>query len=169
MIWMDWFPEFVREHLSFKGKCFRHCDKPTSMRVVVEDSTRVLGAYVCPDGFVSQIVYFSQKPDLQWFADKITSEVGQENFTQNDVRVASRHGWELGGNALETLEAKAGINSPITEVYWTRYVRTDAEKQIAISLCIGDRSSSGCLKLFAHDRNTVERFCPACKSNLMSG
>ena len=139
------------------------------MRVVVEDSTRVLGAYVCPDGFVSQVVYFSQKPDLKWFADKITSEVGQENFTQNDVRVASRHGWELGGNALETLEAKAGINSPITEVYWTRYARTDAEKPIAISLCIGDRSRSGCLKLFAHDRNTAERFCPACKSNLTSG
>jgi hypothetical protein len=139
------------------------------MRVVVEDSTRVLGAYVCPDGFVSQVVYFSQKPDLKWFADKITSEVGQENFTQNDVRVASRHGWELGGNAFETLEAKAGINSPITEVYWTRYARTDAEKPIAISLCIGDRSRSGCLKLFAHDRNTAERFCPACKSNLTSG
>jgi len=165
---MDWFPEFVREHLSFKGKCFRHCDKPTSLKVVIEDSTRVLGAYVCPDGFVSQVVYFSQKPDLTWFTNKLTSEVGVENFTPNDVRVASRYGWELGGNALETLEAKAGTNSPITEVYWTRYARTDAAKQVAISLCTGDPSRSGCLKLFAHDRNTLERFCPACKSNLTS-
>ncbi|MGP8069761.1 MAG: hypothetical protein ACLP5V_07705 [Candidatus Bathyarchaeia archaeon] len=163
---MDWLPEFVREHLSFKGKCFRHCDKPTSMRVVAEDSTSIVGAYVCPDGFVSQVVYFSQKPDLKWFTDKLEMEVGKENFTSNDVRVASRHGWELGGNAFEALEAKAGTNSPITEVYWTRYARTDAAKQIAISLCVGDRSRSGCLKLFAHDRNPVERFCPACKSNL---
>ena len=136
---------------------------------MVEESARVLGAYVCPDGFVSQVVYFSQKPDLKWFTDMLTSEVGEENFTPNDVRVASRHGWELGGKALETLEAKAGTNSPINEVYWTRYARTDAEKQIAISLCIGEGSRSGCLKLFAHDRNTVERFCPACKSNLSSG
>jgi hypothetical protein len=138
------------------------------MKVIVEDSTRVLGAYVCPDGFVSQVVYFSQKPDLEWFTDMLTSEVGVENFAPNDVRVASRHGWELGGNALETLEAKAGTKSPITEVYWTRYARTDAEKRIAVSLCIGDQSRSGCLKLFAHDRNVVERFCAACKSNLTS-
>ena len=138
------------------------------MRLMVEDSARILGAYVCPDGFVSQVVYFTQKPDLKWFTDKITSEVGQENFTSNDVRVASRHGWELGGNARETLEAKAGTNSEITEVYWTRYPRTDAEKQIAISLCIGDPSKSGCLKLFAHDRNIVERFCAACRSTAAS-
>jgi len=138
------------------------------MRLMVEDSARTLGAYVCPDGFVSQVVYFTQKPDLKWFTDKITSEVGQENFTSNDVRVASRHGWELGGNAHETLEAKAGTNSAITEVYWTRYPRTDAEKQIAISLCIGDPSKSGCLKLFAHDRNIVERFCAACRSTVAS-
>jgi hypothetical protein len=134
------------------------------MRLIAEDSTQVLGAYICPDGFVSQVVYFSQKPDLKWFTDKITSEVGREHFSPNDVRVASRHGWELGGKALEILEAKAGTNSTITEVYWTRYPRTDAEKQVAISLCIGDRSRSGCLKLFAHDRNMVQTFCPACKS-----
>ncbi len=165
---MDWFPKFVRDYLSFKGKCFRHCDKQTSMKVLVEATTQVLGAYVCPDGFVSQVVYFSQKPDLKWFTDKLMSEVGRENFTSKDVRVASRHGWELGGRALETLEEKAGNNSTITEVYWTRYARTDAEKQTAISLCVGDRSRPGCSKLFAHDRDSVESFCPTCKSNLKS-
>ncbi len=163
---MDWFPEFVRDYLSFKGKCFRHCDKQTSMKVLVEAPTQVLGAYVCPDGFVSQVVYFSQKPDLKWFTDKLTSEVGLENFTSNDVRVASRHGWELGGKALKTLEEKAGKNSMITEVYWTRYARTDAEKQTVISLCMGDRSRPGCSKLFAHDRDSAESFCPTCKSSL---
>ncbi len=139
------------------------------MKVLVEDSTRILGAYVCPDGFVSQVVYFSQQPDMKWFTDKLASEVGRENFMPHDVRVASRHGWELGGKARETLEAKVGTNSPITEVYWTRYARTDAEKQTAISLCIGDGSRSGCLRLFAHDRNMVEKFCLACKSKLTSG
>ncbi len=166
MIRMDWLPEFVQEYLSFKGKCFRHCDKHTSMKVLVEDPTRVVGAYVCPDAFVSQVVYFSQKPDLKWFTDKLTSEVGRENFTANDVRVASRHGWELGGKALETLEEKAGSNSTITEAYWTRYAQTDAEKEVAISLCIGDRSRLGCLKLFAHARELVESFCPTCKSKI---
>ena len=136
------------------------------MKLISADSTRVLGAYVCSDGFVSQVVYFSPKPDSKWFNDLISGQVGEENFTSKDVRLASRHGWELGGNAVATLEAKLGTNPSITEIYWTRYPRTEAQKQVAISLCTGDSSQSGCLKLFAHDRNSVERFCPSCKAKL---
>ena len=160
---MEWLPKYVEEHLSFTGKCFRHCDKATSMKVISQDSTRVLGAYVCPDGFVSQVVYFSQKPDLKWFNNTISGQIGVENFTTNDVRVATRHGWELGGNALENLKAKLGPNPSLTEVYWTRYPRTDAQKEIAISLCTGSGSRPGCLKLFSHASGKVEKLCPACR------
>jgi hypothetical protein len=160
---LEWFPEFVQNYLSFKGKCFRHCDKPTSMQVVSRETSQVLGAYVCPDGFVSQVVYFSLTPDMKSFENKITSQVGKENFAPNDVRVGSRHGWELGGNARDTVEANLGADRAITEVYWTRYARTDAQKQVAISICAGDSSRKGCLKLFAHDSSTAERFCPTCK------
>lgn len=160
---MDWLPKFVEEHLTFIGKCYRHCNKPTSMKVISRDSTRVLGAYACPDGFVSQVVYFSQKPDLHWFNSTISKQVGDENFKVNDVRVATRHGWELGGDAEESLKSKLGPNPSLTEVYWTRYARTDAEKQVAISLCLGDGPRPGCLKLFAHESGKVEKLCPACR------
>ena len=160
---MDWLPKFVQEHLSFTGKCFRHCDKPTSMKVISQASNLVLGAYTCPDGFVSQVVYFSQRPDLKWFNSTLSSQVGPENFTTNDVRVATRHGWELGGDAYERLKAQLGPNPSITEVYWTRYARTDEQKRIAISLCTGDGSRAGCLRLFAHESDKVQRFCPACR------
>jgi hypothetical protein len=133
------------------------------MKLISQDSTRVLGAYVCPEGFVSQVIYFSQKPDLNWFNSTIAGQVGPENFTTNDVRVATRHGWELRGNAQETLKAKLGSNRSLTEVYWTRYARTDAQKQIAVSLCTGDGSRPGCLKLFAHKSGKAERLCPACR------
>jgi hypothetical protein len=133
------------------------------MKLISEDSTHVLGAYICPDGFVSQVVYFGQKPDLNWFNSIIAGQVGPENFTTNDVRVATRHGWELGGNAAETLKTQLGPNASLTQVYWTRYARTDAQKQIAISLCTGNDSRPGCLKLFAHEGRKVERFCPACR------
>jgi hypothetical protein len=133
------------------------------MKVLVQDPTRIIGAYVCPDGFVSQVVYFSQKPNLKWFSDTIVNQVGSENFTTNDVRVATRHGWELGGGAVETLEAQLGPNPSVTEVYWTRYPKTEAQKQIAISVCTGDVSHPGCLRLFAHDRNEIERLCPTCR------
>jgi hypothetical protein len=133
------------------------------MKVISQDSTRVLGAYTCPDGFVSQVVYFSQRPDLNWFNSTISKQVGPENFTTNDVRTARRHGWELGANADESLKAKLGPNSSLTEVYWTRYARTNAQKQIAISLCTGDSSHPGCLKLFAHESGNVEKLCLACR------
>lgn len=160
---LDWLPQFVEDYLSFTGKCFRHCDKPTSLRLIEKDSTRVFGAYVCPDGFVSQVVYFNRNPDLNWFKDTIAAQVGSNNFATNDVRIATRHGWELGEKADKTLKANLGPNPTLTEVYWTRYPRTDAEKQVAISLCTGDGSRPGCLKLFAHEREKTERFCPACR------
>jgi hypothetical protein len=163
---MDWFPEFVLKYLTFTGKCFRHCDKPTSMRVVSQNSTSVVGAYVCPDGFVSQVVYFSLKPDMQWFERMLSDQVGMENFSPRDIRIASRHGWELGGTAREIVEANLGQGASIREAYWTRYAKTEEQKQLAVSLCQGDGSKAGCMKLFMHDRGSVERLCPACKAKL---
>ena len=160
---LDWLPNFVENYLSFSGKCFRHCDKPTSLRLISKDSIRVFGAYICPDSFVSEVVYFSQKPDLLWFSNMISSQVGRDNFTANDVRVATRHGWELGEEANATLTAELGSNPSLTEVYWTRYARSEAEKRIAISLCTGDGSRLGCLRLFSHESGKTERLCPACR------
>ena len=161
---MDWFSDFVLKYLSFKGKCFRHCDKSTSMQILSQEPLRVVGAYVCPDGFVSQVVYFSPSADLKWFESMISSQVGRENFASNDVRIGSRHGWELGGEARQLLETKLGMGKSVTEVYWTRYARTDAQKRVAISICTGDGVRKGCLRLFAHDSGRVERLCPVCLS-----
>lgn len=160
----QWFSEFVLKYLSFTGKCFRHCEKATSMETISQDLHGLVGAYVCPDGFVSQVVYFSLKPDLEWFRDLISSQVGVGNISDRDIRIASRHGWELGRNALETLGAKVGPGALIREVYWTRYPKTEEQKQQAISLCLGDSSVTGCKKLFIHDRNIKEELCPACKA-----
>jgi len=135
------------------------------MKVMTKSSSQVIGAYTCPEGFVSQVVYFSQTPDLNWFNDTIAKQVGADNFTTNDVRVATRHGWELGAKADQNLKAELGSNPKLTEVYWIRYARTDAQKKVAISLCIGDKSRTGCLKLFAHESEKAERFCPACRRN----
>ncbi len=161
---MDWFPEFILKYLSFKGKCFRHCEKPTSMKVISQGSANLVGAYVCPDGFVSQVVYFSLAPDQVWFEGMLSDQVGKENLSQRDIRVASRHGWELGEKALDILQSKLGESGAIREIYWTRYPKTDAQKQQALSLCMGEVSKAGCMKLFIHDRNSLERLCPSCKA-----
>jgi hypothetical protein len=161
---MDWFPEFILQHLNFTGKCYRHCDKPTSMKVISKEPGSLLGAYVCPDGFVSQVVYFSTKPDREYFLRTLTAEVGQEHLNPRDIRVASRHGWELGREAEKALRSKLGEAGVIHELYWTRYPRTDAEKLMVVSLCTGDGAKAGCLRLFMHARSSIEKFCPSCKA-----
>jgi len=161
---MDWFPEFVIKYLNFTGKCYRHCDKPTAMKVVSQNSTSLVGAYICPQGFVSQVVYFSIKPDREWFESSLRAQVGQEKVIHRDLRVASRYGWELGGDAQETLDSRLGEGTGVTEIYWTRYPKTEEEKQQGVSLCVGDGSKVGCMKLFMRDRNSTERLCLSCRA-----
>lgn len=134
------------------------------MKVVSQDSNNVVGAYVCPDGVVSQVVYFSPKPDLQWFEGMLSSQVGKENLSARDIRIASRHGWELGGSVQEIVEANLAQGASIGEAYWTRYPKTETQKQWVVSLCQGDASRLGCMRLFMHDRSLVENLCPACKA-----
>jgi len=161
---MDWFPEFVLRHLNFTGKCYRHCDKPTSMQVLSKTPTSLLGVYVCPENVISQVVYFSETLDHEDFVHTLTEQVGKEHGDLRDVRVASRHGWELEGDAESELRSKLGPAGVIHETYWTRYPRTDAEKRWVVSLCIGDEAKAGCMKLFMHGRNSVEKFCPSCRA-----
>ena len=161
---MDWFPEFVLKYLNFTGKCYRHCDKPTAMKVVSQNSTSLVGAYLCPEAFVSQVVYFSIQPDLEWFENSLREQVGQENVNHRDLRLASRHGWELGGDAQTILDSKLGKGTGVTEIYWTRYPKTEEQKQQAVSLCVGDGLKVGCMKLFMHDRNSTERLCLSCRA-----
>ena len=83
---MDWFPEFVRKYMNFTGKCYRHCDKPTVMTVLNQNSTSLVGAYICPDCFVSQVVYFSTQPDRNSFERSLQDQVGRENVHHRDLR-----------------------------------------------------------------------------------
>lgn len=133
------------------------------MTAIVQEAERLVGAYACPEGFVSQVVYFSPKPNLKWFKDFLSEQVGEGNLSQRDVRTATRHGWELGGNASKVLEEKLGHSGSITEVYWTRYPRSEEQKQLAVSLCTGHDSKKGCMRLFVHDSQIADKFCPACQ------
>ncbi len=133
------------------------------MKVLSQESSSLVGAYVCPDGFVSQVVYFSLKPNREWFERMVSEQVGSESLSPRDIRIASRHGWELGAGGREILQSKLGEGGIIREIYWTRYPKTEEQKHQGVSLCIGEGAKAGCMKLFMHDRNSVEKLCPACK------
>jgi hypothetical protein len=154
---MEWFPEFVQKYLSFTGKCYRHCDKLTSMKILSQGSSQMIGAYVCPDGFVSQVIHFSVKPDLTSFQDLLADQVGAENVKSRDIRIATRHGWELGSGASQVLESSLGHGGTLTEAYWRRYPQSQEEKKQAVLLC------KSCNRLFIHRSDDGQQVCPTCQ------
>jgi hypothetical protein len=125
--------EFVEKYLRFKGRCRRHCNEPTSFRELLSDSDNVVGAYVCPDGYVSRVIYFSVNPDIDWFKEFLIAQVGEEMVNDRDLRPATRHGWELGNEALIEIGAVNPCGK-LQEIYWTIYPKTDKEKSRGIFL-----------------------------------
>ena len=156
---------FIDNHLTFTGKCFHHCEKPTTMRIIKEAGGKVVAAYTCPDGFVSQVVYFTDsEPDLEWFREFLTKQIGKRNVSKRDIRIATRYGWELGGDARRKIQSQLGPGGKLIEVYWTRYPKTELQKKNAISLCIGSSNKPGCVRLFIHSRKSKPGLCPECAS-----
>ena len=68
--------EFVDKYLNFKGQCRRHCNKSSSAVELWSDSKKTVRAYVCPEGYVSRIIFFSIDPDITWFKRFISNQIG---------------------------------------------------------------------------------------------
>jgi hypothetical protein len=154
--------EFVKTYLSFNGYCRRHCDDPTSFVPVWSDKENVVGAYVCPSSYVSRVIYFSVKPDLDWFKSFLTSQVGEEIVNNRDIRPATRHGWELRNNAAVEI-SDISPNNKVQEVYWTIYPKTEEAKNQGVFLCSDPKNDRGCHKLFVQDIKSPNTLCPKCR------
>jgi hypothetical protein len=144
--------EFVKAYLTFEGQCYRHCDSLSSFVDLRSDSDNVIGAYVCPGGYVSRVVYFSVHPDVKQLRTFLISQVGNEIVNDRDIRPATRHWWELGGNAM----AEIGEVSPIgviKEIYWTVYAKTEDERRLGVFVCSHPRKGMGCNRLFVKTRS----------------
>jgi hypothetical protein len=145
---------FVRKYLIVEGTpCSqRHCGKPTSFFPLLEDKVGIVGAYLCPENYVSRIVYFSSSPDKPWFEDFLRIKLdGGERVRAKDIRQATRHGWELGREAEK--EISVFWPGDITQVYWTFYPRNDEEKTNGNFLC------SKCHKLFVKPNSRPGNVC----------
>jgi hypothetical protein len=135
------------------------------MRIIKEAHGKIVAAYTCSDGFVSQVVYFTDsKPDLEWFREFLSEQVGKRTVSKRDIRIATRYGWELGGEARREIQSQLGPEGKITEVYWSRYPKTELQKKNAISLCTGSSSKPECMRLFIHSRKLKPTLCPECTS-----
>jgi hypothetical protein len=153
--------EVVDNYLSFKGRCRRHCDKSTSSVELWSDATNIVKAYVCPEGYVSRVIYFSRDPDIAWFKDFLSTQIGAGLVNDRDIRPATRHGWELSDNALRKISdiSSTGV---VKEVYWTTYPKSEKEKKRGIFLCSDPKKGKGCKNLFVQEVTSTEKLCSTC-------
>jgi hypothetical protein len=122
----------------------------------------VIGAYVCPGGYVSRVVYFSVNTDVTQFKSFLYSQVGEKIVADRDIRPATRHGWELGSDAMAEM-GEVSTTGTIKEVYWTLYPKTDNEKNRGVFVCSHSEKGKGCNRLFVQDKKSTNRLCPNCK------
>ncbi|MGI0092203.1 MAG: hypothetical protein ACREBS_10890, partial [Nitrososphaerales archaeon] len=85
--------------------------------------------------------------------------LGTSRVRQRDIRSATRHGWELGGNAEDEIK---GISESIRQYYWTFYAKSEDEKKYGTFVC--PEGSGGCGRLYTKLQSDDSEFCPDCSS-----
>ena len=153
---------FVNKNIRFNGRCRIHCDKITSLVELWSDSNIFAGAYVCPSGYASRLLCFNREPDIEWFKNFLTNQVGEEMVKDRDLRVATRYGWDLEGDlAIEIRSlSPSGV---INVVYWTMYPKSEEERRRGVFLCSDPQTGKGCNRLFVQELTSTNRLCPQCK------
>jgi hypothetical protein len=154
----DDFTRFVNDYLVVRdAKCYRHCRDQAKFVALKADRPGLVGGYFCPGNYASRVVYFSLQSDSNWF-EKFLKEQAGELVRSKDIRWATRHGWELGGNAESEIPkiSKDGIE----QYYWTLYPASDEEKTKGAFRC------ENCGRLFVKGFSDDSKLCSDCKSSV---
>ena len=125
-------------------------------------SSVLAGAYTCPDGYVSRVVYFADRPDPAWFEHFLRAQVG-DRLNPMDIRYATRHGWELGREAEEKI--KKLKHQEVRQFYWTFYPRGDEKSGSTRGTFLCSKQAGGCgRRLFVKELSESNKLlCPACE------
>jgi hypothetical protein len=152
---------FVEKYLAVNdAKCSRHCDSKATLIPIKETDTSLVGAYICPQNYVSRVVYFANDPDPKWFQEFLTEQLGK--VRPRDFRKATRHGWELGRDAEKEIP-NISKSASISQYYWTPYPQTDREKEYGIFIC--PRQDGGCGKFYSKLKSDSSILCPDCRKS----
>ncbi|MEM0272542.1 MAG: hypothetical protein QW514_08385 [Thermoprotei archaeon] len=153
---MDYlFESLVLNTLSGSPRCYGHCEDVARLRVIREDEDGLVGCYVCPQGYVSRVVRYSPKRDVEGFTSYLKGLLGGGlDIRLEDVRVATRYNWDLGLGG----EAHVPV---VREHYWTQNYRrskSDDPNRLAVFMC------SRCDSLFQQPVSSKVSVCPVCAS-----
>jgi hypothetical protein len=156
----DQLPSFIEKFLAVNdAKCSRHCDKKARFVPIRQSDTNLVGTYICPQNYVSRVVYFADNPDPKWFQEFLVGQFGKAEVRSRDIRKATRHGWELGGEAEKEISNVSKTRS-ICQYYWTSYPQTDREKENGIFVCA--KEDGGCGKFYSKLKSDESKLCPSC-------
>jgi glutaredoxin len=150
----------VASRYAYEIPCRGHCRATSTLRFLPAGQGRVVGAYCCPDGYVSRIVYFSCDPDVAWFQRFLAAQLGGGRVQTRDLRLATRGDWVQHDVAV-ACPAAPWWKAPV-EVYWTRYPKTPTERALGIFLCRD--GGQGCRRLFVQNVTGANRLCPECRN-----
>lgn len=144
--------ELVRDHFSLQTNCYRHCDEPTTLRIIAEGEATI-GCYTCPSGYVSRVVLYAKRAEPKLLMKFLKNSAGEMDIAEADMRIASRHPWDLGIDVRD--------ETVFQEVYWTQnYRRTESNQpqRKALFVC------ANCNSLYLKPLNSEKNLCDKCSA-----
>jgi hypothetical protein len=145
------------------AKCYRHCDRPVRAHRIPSPLPGILEVFACPTGVVSVTSYAEWSnldPTSRVSAQLRSRTVPPALLKRRDLRLATRHGPELGRSA-ERLLARSYPARPVRVVYWRLYPfrgRDGAERRLFVCRRHGTRAPV----FFASRAKGNGGDCPAC-------
>jgi hypothetical protein len=149
-------------------RCYRHCEKPLRGRPVTIAAPGSLVVYACPGGAVSVVTYTEwgnadPTPKFRRFLDAHTAP--PTLVRRWDLRLASRHGPELGAKAERYL-ARARPARPLRTVYWRLYPFKKKDGTVFRPFACF-RHGEGGVRFFVAPGDQVSPKCPRCPAPKM--
>lgn len=145
------------------GKCYRHCDRPIRSRRLRSPLPGIFRVRACPSGVVSVTAYAeSTRRDPTDSVRRTLRRwtVPPSRVRSWDLRLATRHGPEL-GRAAERFLAARRPKRPIRVVYWRVYpfqARDGTERRLFVCL----RRSHPAPVFYVASPKAPSSGCPVC-------
>jgi hypothetical protein len=157
-------PPILRDALASPGgTCYRHCERPIRQRRLTSALPGTWLVRACPSGVVSVTVYAERtRRDPSRAVERVLRgwTAPPSVVRRNDLRLATRHGPEL-GRAAERFLAAARPPRSVRVVYWRVYPSRGRDgKERRLYVCL--RRSHDTPVFFVARTSTEGPGCPVC-------
>jgi hypothetical protein len=129
-------------------KCYGHCEAKATLRFL-RSGGAVIACFACPSGYVSKVMAYGTSPTRDNLKALLTEALKDgPMLADQDLRVATRHAWDLGLT-----------DSDISASYWTQNYRrgkSDDPNRKALFAC------GRCGALYLQPVTATNTLCQRC-------